>query len=82
MLLVCSVCGSRMHCQETGVFVQDGHLIRQGDYYECAEGHHSVIADFGQPISEHDAPQLYARVTAALDTGLPYVSRKTLQERF
>jgi len=86
MLLVCSVCGTRMRCQEIGLFVKDSyaiHAIRQGDLYACGEGRcSSVIADFGEPFGEAEAPQLYLRVMAAIDTGLPYVSRKTLQERF
>lgn len=81
MLLVCSVCGAKMTCPETGVFIRRGTVIREGDLYECGCGSR-VIADFGQAIAEKDAPQLYARVTAALDTGLPYVSRRVLQERF
>jgi hypothetical protein len=70
-----------MRCQEIGVFVREGELIRSGDLYACSVCTESVIADFGAPFGERDAPQLYARVSAALGS-LPYISRQTLQERF
>lgn len=83
MLLVCSVCSAKLRCRETGFFIKDGYDIRQGDLWECPERCSTVIADFGEPFGEAEAPQLYARVMAALETGdVPYVSRKTLQERF
>ncbi len=82
MKVFCGSDGREMRCLEFSIFVRDGNFLRQGDLYECSCGN-QVVTDCGAPFGLLDAPHTYSRVMAAFETAdVPYLSPRTIAERF